>query len=207
MNNLYLYGSGGHSKVVADIANLLNYEISGMIDDDPNIWGADFYGNHVIGGKSSLEQVKKHSNFHISIGNNKVRKKIADLLTGKDFKLKSLIHPHAVISPSVTIAEGTAVMAGAIINADSTIGENCIINTNSSIDHDCLISAYVHISPGVTLCGNVRIGEQTLIGAGARIIPGVSVGKNCTVGAGSVVLSNIPDNTRVVGIPARCISN
>lgn len=50
---------------------------------------------------------------------------------------------------------------------------------------------------------DVRIGENTWIGAGVIIVPGVTVGKNVVIGAGAVVTKDIPDNVLAVGSPAR----
>jgi len=55
--------------------------------------------------------------------------------------------------------------------------------------------------------GKIVIEEYTFIGARSTIMPGVHIGKNCVVGVGSVVTKNIPDNSVVVGIPAKVISD
>lgn len=52
---------------------------------------------------------------------------------------------------------------------------------------------------------DVRIGENTWIGAGAIIVPGVTIGKNVVIGAGSIVTKDIPDNVLAVGNPCRVI--
>lgn len=45
------------------------------------------------------------------------------------------------------------------------------------------------------------------IGAGAIVLPGVTIGENAIVGAGAVVTKDVPDNTIVVGNPARMVRN
>ena len=52
---------------------------------------------------------------------------------------------------------------------------------------------------------DVRIGENTWIGAGAIILPGVTIGSNTVIGAGSVVTRDIPDNVVAVGNPCRVL--
>ena len=86
-------------------------------------------------------------------------------------------------------------MQGAIIQSCASIGKHCIINTGASIDHECVIDDYVHIAPHSTLCGNVQIGEGTLIGVGSAIIPGIHIGKWSVVCAGSVITKDLPDHS------------
>jgi acetyltransferase EpsM len=51
------------------------------------------------------------------------------------------------------------------------------------------------------LCGNIRIGVGTQVGACATIIPNIRIGKWCKIGAGAVVTKDIPDYSVVVGVP------
>lgn len=194
MKNI-VYGAGGHAKVIVEILEdsnvefeiydfikskelLFNYKIS----DDTNI----FQNNKII----------------IAIGDNKLRKSIAENLNNQFF---NAIHKSANLSKRAIIGEGNTIMAGVSINSSTTIQNHCIINTNASIDHDCYIDNYVHISPNAVLCGNVTIGEGTHIGAGATIIPNIKIGKWCIIGAGAVVSKSLPDNCTAVGIPAKPI--
>jgi acetyltransferase-like isoleucine patch superfamily enzyme len=55
----------------------------------------------------------------------------------------------------------------------------------------------VHIAPGVTLSGNVGIGDRTHVGTAAIIIQSVRVGEDCLVPAGALVTRDVPDGTRL----------
>ena len=195
-SHLSIIGFGGHSKVVIDIAVNSGINISGLFDDNQNLYGIEYNGIRVSGPLSSIES----GNAIIAIGNNKVRKNIDNQLT--QIKWHTLIHPSAIIADKVEIADGTVVMAGAIIQPGAKIGRHCIINTGACIDHDCVIDDYVHIAPGVAIAGGVKVGEGTLIGVGTSIVPYVTVGKWATIGAGSAVISDIPDYSTAVGVPA-----
>lgn len=70
---------------------------------------------------------------------------------------------------------------GIIIGLDAKIGSNCRIYQQVTIAN-----------------GNVRIGNNVIIGAGAKILPNVTIGNNCKIGANCVVVEDIPDNATVV---------
>ena len=85
---------------------------------------------------------------------------------------------------------------GIVVNGQSVIGKNC------------------NISQGVTLGqanrgknkGYPILGDNVYIGPGAKIIGAVKIGNNVAIGANCVVTKDIPDNSVVVGIPGRVIS-
>ena len=190
-----LYGASGHCKVIIDLLEKINSQISGIYDDNSSI-------KRILNYKVVKLTDNIKGNFIITIGNNKTRKQIADNF---NFNFDKAIHPQAVVSRYSKIKEGTVVLAGAIISADVIVGKHVIVNHNANVDHDCLIDDYVHISPGVMLAGNVKVGEGSHIGIGAQVIQGVKIGKWVTIGAGAVVLKDIPDYSVVVGNPARII--
>lgn len=57
------------------------------------------------------------------------------------------------------------------------------------------------------LIKEILIGENTFIGCRSLILPGTVIGMNCIIGAGSVVKGRIPDNSVVIGNPAKIIGN
>ncbi|WP_223584182.1 acetyltransferase [Sphingobacterium sp. GVS05A] len=192
---MYLFGASGHGKVVAEIIESLNLCIDGFIDTDLDkisLLGYRVFHEYPDG---PLEVV-------IAIGNNEVRKRIANQYS---CIFPKLISNSANLSHRSVLGKGTVVMAGATINVDVNIGQHCIINTNASVDHDCIIEDFVHLSPNVALAGNVFVGEGTHVGIGACVIQGVKIGRWCTIGAGAVIIRDIPDGCTVVGNPGKII--
>ncbi|WP_239775675.1 acetyltransferase [Tenacibaculum finnmarkense] len=193
-----LFGASGHGKVIKDIAVNNNVEVFTFVDDNPKL---EVLHNISVIKSAEIASVNTE-NFIISIGNNEIRKKIANQL---NVQYTYLIDTTATVSKSAKIAAGTVVMPCAVINADVTIGKHCIINTGAIIEHDCSIENYVHVSPNATITGAVSIKEGTHIGAGAIVIPGVKIGKWATIGAGTVIIKDVPDYAVVVGNPGRII--
>jgi UDP-N-acetylbacillosamine N-acetyltransferase len=190
MSALYIYGASGHGMVLADIARACNYTDIKFVDDGnmdyPNFNDLIFQGDE---------------KFIIGIGNNQVRAKLQERLNTKNFTIISLIHPSAIISPSVSIGIGTVIMPHVVVNAQSNIGNGVILNTGCIIEHECIIGDYAHISPSVALAGNVCIGVKTQIGIGSCIIQGIQVGESSLIGAGSVVVKDIGENRIAYGNP------
>jgi sugar O-acyltransferase (sialic acid O-acetyltransferase NeuD family) len=199
MHNLIVQGAGGHAHVVMDCAIAQGYTV--MCVYDPKC-GGELYGVPVR-NEYDPDDFPGHQ-MVIAIGDNAVRKRVAEKAW---HAFANVIHPSAMLSPHTTIGRGNMVLHGAIIQAESKIGNHIIINTGAQVDHDCIVEDFVHLAPGVILCGNVYIGEGSFIGAGTTIIPGKKVGAWSIVGAGSVVIDNIPDYVVAVGNPARVIKH
>jgi UDP-perosamine 4-acetyltransferase len=204
-DNVILLGAGGHAKVVIEIlqanGETVDYCVSGTLGPDTCA------GVSVLEGDEHLPLLRQrgYCRAFVAIGSNASRQRMADVVRRVGFQLINAISPHAVISPSVRLGGGIAVMAGAVINAASVIDDLVIINTGATIDHDCHIGSGAHIGPQCALAGKVTVGEGTFLGTGAKAIPGIQIGRRGTVGAGAVVIRNIPDGAVAVGVPARVI--
>ena len=189
MNRLIIIGAGGHGRVVADAASVPTV----FLDEDTSLEG-------VVGRPGELSSVITDGDgVIVAIGDNSTRLQ----MLGGIKQATTIVHKSSVVSNSVTLGVGTVVFAGAIINTYATLGIGCIVNTGATVDHDCQLADGVHISPGANLGGNVRVGDCSWIGIGACVKHGVTIGNNVIVGAGAAVVSNIPDNVTVVGVPAK----
>jgi len=203
MNEVYLYGAGGISKIIYEILLSMGKQVKGIFDDDPP--NAKFRNLPVrpgIGlmGKDNFPPLD--APVVISVGNNARRAEIARMLNAQ---YGTAIHTSVLVSPTVVVGPGTIILHGSIVQAGTRLGAHVLINTGASIDHDCTVGDYAHVSSRATLCGHVEVGEGSDIGAGAVVIQCVRVGKWCRVGAGAVVLHDVPDYTTVVGNPARVL--
>jgi serine O-acetyltransferase len=102
------------------------------------------------------------------------------------------IHPGAEIGEGLFIDHGM----GVVVGETSEIGDNC------------------SLFQGVTLGGtstkrtkrHPTLGNNVVVGAGAHLIGAIHIGDNARIGAGSVVVTNVPDNATVVGVPGHIVA-
>ena len=204
---LLVIGAGGHAKVVIDAlqtGNNSSIHIA-LADDDPTLSDTKILGIPVVMTAGASQQSGQH--FHIAIGSNRIRERKAQECLAKQMIYANVLHPGAFIALSATVKAGCFVAAGAIVGPDAVLGDGCIINHGAVVDHDCCLSDYCHIAPNATLGGNVKVGACSFIGAGANVLPGVVIAADCVVGAGAVVLHDLPEGTKYVGVPARRIKD
>lgn len=178
-----ILGSGGHARVVA---NML-----------------PFHGEHVDRAGEALLTNPEQVVLYNGIGANpdtQPRQAAYERLKARGFGFGWLKHATA---HSPDPGEGSQIMARAVVQVGTVIGENVVINTGAIIDHDCQIRHHAFIGPGAVLCGGVDVGVAAFIGAGATVLPGVKIGALATVGAGAVVTKDVEANARVAGVPAR----
>lgn len=201
-SKLLIIGASGHGKVVADIALKMDkWHSIAFLDDDKSIKTS--MDLEVIGTSDDVFTYIDEYEIFVGIGNNATRQNIHEMLEAFGASIPVLIHPNAVIGSQVDIENGSAVMAGAIVNCCTKIGKGCIINTGSTIDHDNCIEDYVHISPGVHLAGTVKVGKGSWLGIGSVVSNNINITNGCKVGAGSVVVKDITEPGVYVGVPVR----
>ncbi len=209
-DKVIIVGASGHAKVVKDIFEKQHkYQILGFIDAKKNT-GETFLNYPVLGSEELLPQlIYDHPNTHIfiAIGDNFIRSQVAERILQMIPKIKfaTAIHPSAQIASDVVIGEGTAIMAGVIINPFTTIGKFVILNTRCSVDHDNIIGDFASLAPNATTGGNVHLGNFSALSISATIKHGVKVGEHTVIGGGAFANKHLPDCCVAFGVPAKNI--
>ena len=86
-----------------------------------------------------------------------------------------------------------------------SIGKNTFIDNQVHIAHNVNIGSNCIITGQVGFAGSSTIGNSVSIGGQAGISGHLKIGNNVQIGGGSGVVKNIPDNSKVMGYPAKDI--
>lgn len=199
-SKLAIIGAGGHGKVCADVAYLMN-QWQEIIFLDNSKMGEIILGFEVIDSSENWCNYIQEYDFFIAIGDNKTREKVQLDLKSKNVSIATLIHPSAIIARDVEIAEGSLIAAGVVVNPSTKIGKGAILNTACTIDHDGEIGDFVHISPGAYLAGTVNVGERSWLGIGSIVKNNVTICNDVIIGAGGVIVKDINERGTYVGVP------
>ena len=106
-----------------------------------------------------------------------------------------IINDYAEIGCGSTIDRGS--MSNTIIGRNTYFDNQVHVAHNNKIGDNCIIAGQVGFAGSSTLGNNVMIGGQ------AGISGHLKIGNNVQIAGGSGVIKNIPDNSRVMGYPAK----
>ncbi|HDL20054.1 MAG TPA: acetyltransferase [Nitrospirae bacterium] len=205
---IILLGGGGHAAVLIELIRSCDqYEIEGILNESgkspDSVFGIPILGNDGLLPDLYSQGIRNACVAVGSIQDNSNRKALYEKVKGIGFHVPSLVHVTGYVSESTSLSEGVQVMAGAVLQSLSIIGENTIINTGAIVEHGCRIGRNVHICPGAIVSGDTNIGDNTFIGAGATIKQGTVIGQDSLVAAGAVVVKDVPDGAKIIGVPAK----
>ena len=126
------------------------------------------------------------------------------------------VSPYALVAGEVTIGEGTAVLDGAVIVAESApvqIGRECVIMENAVLRgagrHPLRLGDRVLVGPQAHLSG-AQVGDECMVATGAAVFNGAVVGSGSLIAVGAIVHdgTRLPEGSRgpmqhiAVGDPA-----
>lgn len=95
----------------------------------------------------------------------------------------------AKIGPGLTIHNFSGIFL-----CETTIGENCIVFQGVTV-------GFLRERPNPP-----QLGDNVFLAAGAKVLGDITIGDNVVVGANSVVLTNVPARSTVMGVPARVVA-
>ncbi|MDC0899323.1 UDP-3-O-(3-hydroxymyristoyl)glucosamine N-acyltransferase [Candidatus Pelagibacter sp.] len=210
-----------------------DFDVSVTNIDETNFKDKVFYGKNVLVGKNvsigknckighnTIIEKNVFIGDNCSIGSNTIIRnslissnvKVLDnCVVGKHGfgffpnKDKNLRYPHigiVIIEENCEIGCASTIDRGSMSN--TVIGKNVYLDNQIHIAHNVKIGENSIIAGQVGIAGSTIIGSNVKIGGQAGISGHIKIGNNVEIGGGSGVIKNIPDNTKVMGYPARNI--
>jgi len=119
---------------------------------------------------------------------------------------QNLRYPHigiVIIEDNCEVGCGATIDRGSMSN--TVIGKNTYLDNQIHIAHNVKIGENSIIAGQVGIAGSSVIGNNVKIGGQAGISGHLKIGNNVEIGGGSGVIKSIPDNTKVMGYPAKNI--
>ncbi len=121
-------------------------------------------------------------------------------------KSQNLRYPHigiVIINENCEIGCGATIDRGSMSNTE--IGKNTFLDNQVHIAHNVKIGENTIIAGQVGIAGSSSIGSNVRIGGQAGISGHLKIGDNVDIAGGSGVIKDIPNNTKVMGYPAKNI--
>lgn len=206
MSSTVVIGGGGHAKVLISLLNKMAKPVAGYTDPEDRgaLLGASWLGND----EALRKLAETDGPYDAVVGVGKVdassaRLQICSRAEALGLVFPVIVSPHAIVNEDVSIASGSVVLDGVVVNTGAMIGRLCILNTSSTVEHDCHLGDNVHLAPGVTVSGGVTIGANTMVGVGSNIVHGVAICGDCLICAGSTVTRDITTPGVYAGAPCR----
>lgn len=146
MAKLLILGAGGLGQMVGEVAHATgNWEEIAFLDDAVR-------GEKIAGKCMDYPRLKEeYSDAVAAFGDNRLRLVWTQRLLEAGYHVPCIVHPTAIVSPSVSMDAGCLILQGSIISTHTQLGVACLVNSGAIVDHDNVLCDGVHINLHATV--------------------------------------------------------
>lgn len=160
MSSLLIVGAGSFSPEVEELARILGYTDLAFLDDRPET----AMSAPVVGGVGDIAALRhRFDTAIVALGSNATRLRCHRLLKSSGYRVPTLIHPTAYISPGAALGDGCIVRAHAVVSSHVRLGEATILNVGALIDHHVEIGEGCHILMGAVVRNMAKVPPLTRV--------------------------------------------
>lgn len=206
MKDLIIVGAGGLGRKLFVCLRKLNifnkWNILGFIDDNPLALEGKKCDLDIIGTISDWVP-EENQVFVMGISDTRIKRIVSDEMILKGAIFESIVSPECILGDYVEIGQGSVIMTPYNVESGVRIGKFVTL-LGSTIALDGRLGDY-STTGGFANLTSASIGKEVYVGSHAVILSHVRVGDNAHIGVGSIVMNDVPSNTRVFGNPARVV--
>ncbi len=208
MSELILIAASGLAReVLAMVRASGQYDVVGLLDDNPNMVGVSIDGAPVLGFIDDAPKYT-HAFVLVCVGSGKTRETLVERLTAMglhESRYATAIDPSVYLPDGCQVGRGSILLQNVTLTTSVTLGSHVVAMPSVTFTHDDTVADFSTFASGVSLGGGVRVGRAAYLGMNSSVRERTSIGAYSTVGMGAAVLSNVPEGQTWVGVPAQSI--
>lgn len=204
---LAIFGAGGNGRDIEEYIaaeNRITHKWEHILFVDDVVTEQEVLGVPRYSFATFCERYTSESNveFLISIGDPDGREKVYQMIYAAGYHFGTFISKDSYVPPSCKIGAGTIIISSRI-GSLAVIGKNTMLGGQVAVGHDSVVGDHCVLVMQVFVGGHSILGNNLFIGAHAAMKDTISVGTHSVIAMGAVVLENVPENTVVLGNPAK----
>ena len=202
---LIIFGNTSFAQIACEyFTEDSEHEVVGFSVEDKYIEERELFSRPVVSYREVSKHFapEKHSFFAACTYTqmNALRARFYSEAKAMGYTAASYVSSKAFVWKNVEIGEHCFIFEDNTIQPFVKIAANNIFWSGNHIGHHSHIGNNNFFSSHVVISGHCEIGDNSFFGVNSTVSNNLSVGNNCLLAAGSLVIANVPDNEKAIGI-------